>query len=89
MELEGGVRMGKHAKLPHTEKHADGQWVPSKNTRGNSYEHLVKTRYEINNRKVKLAVATYGSSPRPQEASSPECTAEHTIVNCKSGNFCC
>jgi len=47
LELEGGERMGKHAEFPHTEKHADGQWVPSKSG-VNSYEHLENTCYEIN-----------------------------------------
>ena len=42
----GARRMGTEAKFPHTEKHADGQWVLSKSESiggVNSYEHLEKT----------------------------------------------
>ena len=62
--------MGTEAKFPHTGKHADGKWVTSKSESiggVNSYEHLDKHLYEINNRKVKQSLhVDQAQDPRQQ-----------------------
>ena len=83
MELKGEGWI-KTQSFPYTEKHTDGQWVPSKS---DSTSRKKTHWYKMDNKEVKMPAVTAGASkPGPQGLSqettrNPECTAEHTIVN--------